>query len=343
MMKLSRLEDLELTGKRVLLRADLDVGEQELQDSPVKRKGHGADKIPRLRRLIPTLEYLSQKAEKIVVIGHRGRPGGKVVESLSLKPVGQKLEALLKEKWGEERAERLNMSVMENLRFDKGEEENDKGYTEYLAEHGDVYVNEAFAASHRKHASIIGLPSILPHAAGLHFTEEVENLSRVLKSPKKPVVMVIGGTKRDKLNYLEDFIKLADRILIAGRLSEYFQATSYQLPATNLLMANLIADKEDITIHTMEKFEKEIVEAGTIVVVGPMGKFEDEGHRQGTERVLRAIAASSAFKVAGGGETLKAISLFALEDRFDWISVGGGAMLEFLAKGTLPGIEALKV
>jgi len=323
-MELPKLEDLKVSGKKVLVRADLDVGDS-------------VEDLERLKNLVPTLEYLVGKAERIIVIGHRGRPQGKVVENLSLRPVSRRLEQFLKKKWGEERVKRLSLYLMENLRFNPGEEANNEDYAKQLAKEGEVYVNEAFAASHRKHASIVALPRLLPHAAGLHFMEEVENLSRVFEKPERPILVIIGGAKKDKLALIEDLKKLADKILVGGRLPE-------EIPEANdekLIVATLLPDKEEITIHSMERFEEEIKKAKTIVLSGPMGKFEEKGHRQGTERVFRAVADASAFKVAGGGETQKAVLMFGLEKKFDWRSVAGGAMLEFLAKRTLPGIEAL--
>lgn len=330
MKNLPRLENLDIKGKRVLVRVDLDYKDD---DGRTKRQ----------EILLPTLEYLTDKASELILLGHRGRPGGKTDESLSLKPAADKLEDFLKERWGEEKVKNLNMYIMENLRFNPGEEGNDISYAQHLAEDGDVYVNEAFASSHRKHASIVALPLQFKSksknlvAAGFHFVKEVENLIKVLENPKRPLVSIISGAKEDKLSYVEDFKKFSDKVLIAGRLPDYMTEEKDE----KLLVANLIADKEDITVNSIESFEKEISVAGTIVVSGPMGKFENESHRLGTERVLKAVAGAAAFKIAGGGDTERAISILGLEDRFDWISVGGGAMLEFLSKGTLPGIEAL--
>jgi 3-phosphoglycerate kinase len=326
-MELPKLEDLDVEGKKVLVRADLDLGTEE--------KGNY-----RLEVLLPTLNFLFEKKAKVIVIGHRGRPEGKEESKLSLEPVSKLLEELVKKTLPKD----LDMNMMENLRFNKGEEENDEHYAKHLAETADVYVNEAFAVSHRKHASIVGIPKHLPHAAGIRFREEIDNLSKVLNEPKKPVVMVISGKKEDKISYLKSFDKFADKILVAGRLPEYLD-DEVDLPVGmqngKMLVAKLIPDKEDITLNSIERFEEEIKGAGTVVVSGPIGRFEEKGHRQGTERVFKAVANSKAFKVAGGGETQEAISFFGLEKKFDWISVGGGAMLEFLAHGTLPGIEAL--
>jgi phosphoglycerate kinase len=319
-MDLPKITDLDVTGKRVLLRLDLDT-----------------DPYPndlRIKASEETLNYLKEKDAKIIIIAHKGRPGGRVEASLSLKsfqPIFNRWEA----------------EVKENLRFDPGEEKNDPEFTQKLATMGDIYINEAFAASHREHASIVGLPKLLPHGVGFRFEKEVENLSKVFLEPKKPVVFLLSGLKEDKLNYLDDIRKLADKVLVGGRLPDYMgdeKLVSVRLRGDGepVIVGNLTMDKEDITLNTIERFEKEIKKAGTIVITGPLGKYEDEGHRQGTEKVFKAVSQSTAYKIAGGGDTEKAIQILKLADNFDWISVGGGAMLEFLVKKTLPGIEALK-
>jgi phosphoglycerate kinase len=319
-MELPKLTDLDVTGKKVLLRLDLDT--------------NPAPNDLRIKSSEETLDYLKEKgASKIIILAHKGRPDGKVDESLSLKPFQP-----IFDKWG--------AKVEENLRFDAGEEANDPEFAEKLASLGDVYVNEAFASSHREHASIVGLPGLLPHAAGFRFLKEVENLSKVFDSPKRPLIFLISGIKEDKLQYIKAFEDLADKILVGGRLPEFLgdralESVRLADKKDKVIVGNLIMDKEDITLNTIDIFNKEIETAGTIVVSGPLGKYEDEGHRQGTEKVFKAVANSRAFKIAGGGDTESAIRLLSLTDKFNWISVGGGAMLEFLAKKTLPGIEAL--
>lgn len=317
MFNLKQLKDFDVKGKKVIVRADLDFDPKDTENL-------------RLMVLIPTLDYLKSQNAQMTIIGHRGRPEGKVDESLSLKPFENYFR-----KW--------NAKIEENLRFDPGEESNDFLFAKKLASLGDFYINEAFAASHREHASIVTLPKLLPHAAGLRFYEEVENLSKVFQEPKRPVVMIISGLKDDKLAYVDDFLKIADKILIGGRLPDYIHDASPLRKNEKVIVAALMPDKEDITIHAIEKFENEISKAKTIVLSGPMGKFEEEGHRQGTKRVFEAVAKTKVFRVAGGGDTECAIKLFDLCDEFNWLSVGGGAMLTFLAKGSLPGIEALEI
>lgn len=319
-MNLPKITDLDVSNKKVIVRADLDI---EIED---------IEQDLRVQSLIPTLDYLNDKKASIIIIAHRGRPDGKFDESLSLKPFQPYFD-----KWG--------ATVEENLRFDPGEESNDPEFTRKVANLGDLYVNEAFASSHREHSSIVGLPKLLPHAVGLRFQSEVDNLSKVFEDPARPLLFIISGLKQDKLDYVKSFETLADKILIGGRLPEFLGDSALESVRTQngkTIVGNLVMDKEDVTLNTIEKFEREIEKARTIVLSGPLGRFEDAGHRQGTEKIYKAVAASNAFKVTGGGDTEDAIRLFNLEDKFDWVSVGGGAMLDFISLKTLPGIEALK-
>jgi phosphoglycerate kinase len=252
------------------------------------------------------------------------------------------LEQLLIDKWGSEDVKKLTMHMMENLRFNAGEEANGGDYAEHLSENREFYINEAFAASHRSHASIVTLPKLLSHAMGLRFEKEIENLSKLRENPTKPFVVIISGIKEDKLGNARKFAEFADKVLIAGRLPELLKDEDTIHKNPKVVVGHLLPDKEDITIRSIEAFEEEIGRAGTVYLAGPLGKFEEEGHRLGTKRVFEAVAKSDAYKVAGGGDTVEALDLLGLTDKFDWVSVGGGASLEFLINGTLPGIEALK-
>jgi len=312
-MDIPKLQDADINGKRVIVRLDLDVNPE--------------NQSQRLESSLDTMRFLYENASEVLVIGHRGRPEGQD-ESLSLKPVVNKLT----EKLGRE------INFEENLRFDAREKDNDESFARELASKADFFVNESFADSHREHASIVGLPRLLPHAAGFRFLQEIENLSKVFSSSQRPVVAILSGAKEDKLNYLDSFKNKADRVLIGGRLP-VFMDENYQ--NDKVVVGKLLPDKEDITMKTIEIFESELNNAKTILVSGPLGRFEEEGHRLGTERVFKKIVELDAFKVAGGGDTAHALFLLDLSKGFNWISTGGGAMLEFLSKGTLPGIEAL--
>lgn len=350
-MNIPLLKDLQVSGKSVIVRADLDVKIDE----------HGEVKDDsRLSELLPTLTTLfDMGATKITLVGHMGRPEAQPNSTYSLEPLLSYFQsrftpdtAFLSHKPMQEFFEtydefsRTNarLVLLENVRFYKEEEENSTLLAEQLLYFGDCFVNESFASAHRAHASVALLPQLMlrksPNsvAAGLHFEQEIENLSRVLKEPKHPVIFLISGLKEDKLTFLDKFRESADSILIAGRLPEFMPEDAGD---PKVVVARLNPDKEDITIHTIELFEQTIASAGTVFVSGPMGKFEEPGHRLGTQRVFEAIAKSHALKIAGGGDTTTAINLLKLQDSFDWISSGGGASLEFVANGTLPGIEAL--
>lgn len=330
-MDLPLLKNLDVKKRKVLLRLDLDVSDADLGPGNL-----------RLRSALETLNYLISEESKIVIIGHRGRPEGKYDEKLSLKP----FVTVLSELTGKEIIFEGDGDIVlkENLRFDPGEEENDSEFAKKLASLGEIYINEAFGVSHRSHASIVGIPKIISGGVGFHFEAEIENLGKVIHYPKRPLVYIISGVKDDKLAYIKAFEEHADKILVGGRLPDLLgdkSLESIRLQKGKVMIGNLIMDKEDITLNTIEVFEKEIAKAETIVLAGPLGKYEDAGHRQGTERIFKAVVSSSAYKVAGGGDTESAINMLGMENNFDWISVGGGAMLEYLAKHTLPGIEAI--
>jgi phosphoglycerate kinase len=320
-VNLPKLSDFNYKDKRVLVRVDFDV---PLEDGKV-------DDGTRIQECLPTIEYLLNQGAKIILLGHLGRPQGED-ESLSLAPVAEHLRKLLNRKGKIESVhthEDLddNLYLLENLRFDPREEANDPGFAQELAEMGDFYVNEAFATSHRAHTSIVGIPKLLPHAAGLHFQKEVEGLSRALENPINPLVFVIGGAKPEtKLPLVEEFRKRANRVLVGGKLA-----------APNALTP----DNLDINVPTIESFKEVIASAGTIVLNGTMGKYEDPKAERGTKEIFEAVANSKAFKITGGGDTIAALTKFNLIAKMDYVSTAGGAMLEFLAKGTLPGIEAL--
>jgi phosphoglycerate kinase len=319
-----------------------------------------SEKDIRLQRLVPTLKFLIENNSKIILTGHRGRPEGKVNNEYSLKPVIDVLENMLELKInfvfdiaGVEANEESNklqggeIMCLENLRFDSREEENDDAFSKSLSELRDIYVNEAFSVCHRIHASIVGIPKYLQSYAGLNLEKEIENLSKIKKEPERPLVVLVSGVKEDKLKMVEPLSKLADKVLVGGRLPDLMgdkglESVRLATDTQKIIVGNLIMDKEDITLNTIDRFTKEVLKAKTIVLAGVLGKFEDEGHSQGTIKVFQAVANSKAFKVVGGGDSLSAINKYNLQDKFDWISVGGGAMLEFLVNSNLVGIEALQ-
>jgi phosphoglycerate kinase len=283
------------------------------------------------------------------------------------------------------------VEVMENLRFDPGEEANDPQFVRRLIEGFDFYVNDAFGACHRSHASIVGPPSLLPSAAGRLLEREVKALSRLLVNPERPFVAVIGGAKvEDKLGVLRSLAEKVDHLLLGGAMCFTFLAalghdvgespveSAFIDEAQALLLSHpqievptdlvaLSTDEAigvndpqretvrdfgsdllpgwralDIGLATRISFGESIASARTVLWNGPMGVFEDPRFDEGTRFIAEAIANSAAYSVVGGGETAAALHKFRLEDRIDHISSGGGATLELIEKGDLPGLAALR-
>lgn len=342
-MRLPTLQELDVFGKRVLLRMDTDV--------PVVNNRVADD--TRLRASIPTVKYLVEEGcGQIIVLGHRVRPplryasrgklDEKVIKAFSLRPVAEHLEKLLEKELGKD-FEKLDMYMAENLRFFKGEEANRLGFAEGLAQNGDIYVNDAFAASERAHASIVGLPEVLPSAAGFSLIKEVESLEKILKNPKKPVVVVLGGGKADKAHFIPKFLEIADWVLVGGLLAKYVDSycTDTKHGGACVAAAYLGPHYHDITPDSAHNFVEIIKSAGTLVWNGPMGDI-DSGYWDATKVIAQAVADSPSYTVVGGGDTLHVVSKMKLSSKINQISVGGGAMLEFLAHDDLPGLKALR-
>jgi len=342
-MPLPQLQDFDFQGKKVLVRCDLDVP-LECQKSKGKNQKCEIKDETRIRGCLATIEYLLKNGASVILLGHLGRPQGKVVEELKMAPVKQKLVELL----GTD-----NFTLKENLRFNPAEENNDSEFARQLASLGDFYVNEAFAVSHRKHASIVGIPKFLPHAAGLHFVKEVENLSLAREKPERPLVFIIGGAKPEtKVAYLDSFSRMADTVLVGGTIGINQKSKinlacrqagnqNYNSKVKNIIYSDLVESGLDIDKNSVKRFSEIIRTARTVIWNGPMGKYEVGKWEAGTKEVAQAIAESKGFKIVGGGDTIAALKKFGFLDKMDWVSCGGGAMLEFLARGTLPGIEAL--
>jgi len=358
MVNLPKLTDLDVSGKRVFIRADLDVPVVKEGDSFVPVENY------RLEAIKETFEYcLENGASKIIIAGHMGRPGPEDHSDaqFSTKTLTPRLQAILGHELSYKTIEEaVNSSdrfiLLENLRYHDGEEKDDPEFARELADLADVYINEAFAVSHREHASIVGIPKVLRDrekdignnqsaALGIWFEREIENLSKAIDNPARPLVVLISGIKEDKIAYAKEFEKFADRVLVGGRLPEIMdidKSVREYSSSDKMIVGNLTMDKFDITLNTIAKFKSEIEKAKTIILAGVLGKYEEEGHDQGTKEIFNAVASSSAFKIVGGGDSLAAIEKYDIRDKFNWVSVGGGAMLEFLTKKTLPAIEALK-
>ena len=333
MKTLPSVKDLSAANKTVLLRTNYDV--------PLK-DGQIVD-TSRIDESLPTINYLLDQQARVILLSHLGRPEGKINPSLSLKPVAQYLSQLLQKEIPlfaktEEVDKTQSIVMLENLRFWPGEEANDLNFTQSLASLGDFFVNDAFACSHRQHASIVGLPKLLPSSFGFDFLKEVKVLSEIKEKPRRPVTLILGGVKEDKLEVIEKLLNWADKILIGGKLPQLV-GKSYP---EKVVMAQLNPQGKDITLESIDQFKEIINLSGTILWAGPMGVFEEIENEEGTKQIAQAILTSQAFKVVGGGDTEAALTKFNLEAKIDYLSSGGGAMFEFLAKGTLPGIEAIE-
>lgn len=352
------LKDLDVGGKRVFVRADLDVSIGTTNDERLTTNAN-SDGATRLTNLKPTIDYLVEKgAKQVIIAGHIDRPQGPD-PSKSTKQLLEVLEKILgREMAFSERltvdslqstkesgiSGQLSVVLLENLRFWPGETENDPGFAKILAKLADVYVNEAFGNSHREHASMAALPMLLPRAAGLHLEKEVEVMTKLLQTPQRPFVSVVGGAKIEtKLPVIQNLAKISHHVLVGGELpKEYDESKIMNQELRNkIVVAKLTDDGFDIDLESAHTFVRFIKEAKTIVWNGPMGLFE-EGHDLGSKAVAAAILESSAYSVVGGGETTQFLEKHNLLWRFSFVSAGGGAMLEFLAGKELPGIKALE-
>lgn len=318
------LESAKVEGKHVLLRLDLDL--------PLRGKSFDTT---RLDSGVATLKYLlKHKASSLTVIGHRGRPK-KASPSLSLAPI----EKLLRSKLSKE--ENKLVEVAKNLRFDPREEKGSKALAKELAKGFDLYVFDAFATAHREHTSVTLVPDLLPTYPGLQFEKELKAFERVLVKPKRPFIVILGGAKLEtKVPLIEKFQEKADVILVGGKLA--LEAREQGFKGRKVILAELTKDGKDISQAAAEQFIRFIKAAGTIVWNGPMGVFEDSKHAEGTKQIAQAVNMASSYTLTGGGDTEAAQTKYKAEDKVKHISSGGGSMLEYLIKGTLPGIDAIK-
>lgn len=341
------LKDIDFKNKRVLIRADFNV--------PVEN-GIVQDDY-RIRETIPTIEYiLKQPKSKIVLLSHLGRPEGKVVPEFSMKPVANKLAELIGKDVrfinnmfapeGDEIIRNLisgEIALGENLRFWPGEEKNDEKFAIDLCHHFGVFVNDAFGMNHRANASVTQIPRFKPSCAGFLLEREIKELTVALTPSKRPAIAVIGGAKIEtKLPIIKNLARNYDAVLVGGKIAVEAKEKSIKFPQNVVLPEDFSESNFDIGPQTIEKYKQAISAASFIVWNGPMGKFEEEAYRKGTDAVFEAICQADAYKIAGGGESLEYINSQKGEDKFDFISSGGGAMLEFLAGKKLPGIEALE-
>lgn len=319
------LSSLHCDGLSVLVRLDLDLTETK-----------GKFDTTRLEDGLATLRYLiDHGAKKITVIAHRGRPEGKKVAKLSLKPIEKLLLAQLKA------PKTVEVKVLENLRYDAREEAGSMGFARELAKGHQAFVNDAFASSHRDHTSITHLPKVLPSYFGLQFEKELKGLEPALTKQKRPLLLLLGGAKLEtKLPIINAMTERADIICVGGKLA--VELEQHPIPSRRLIVGKLTPDGFDLAKPTIEQFARFISMANTIVWNGPMGKYEDAKYRNGTRSIARLVSAGRAYSIVGGGDTEAALTAMKLEKGIKFISSGGGAMLDYVAFGTLPGIDAIK-
>ncbi len=339
--------NFNFSGKTVIVRIDCDVDLRQEDGQLV------VDEPFRLTQVIPTLKLLEKAGvEKIIMIGHLGRPGGQPDEALSLMPVakwfsenykkcslvsqGSSSDGVTKELL---RGGTNSLILLDNLRFHSGERDNDPDFVQQLADLADVYVNEAFGSSHRDHASITGIPKLLPAFLGLNFEEEINNLTKIKKDAKRPLVIALGGSKKGKMDYIPSLAQMADTLLVGGKLPTQRDLVDGQYP--NIKWAELKDNKRDLSEADIEKFKNALHQAESIFMVGPLGVYEEEENRRGTAEVAQTIAEMPVFKLAAGGDTHRVLSWLDMWDKFNFISTGGGAALQFLRDETLPGIEVI--
>lgn len=357
MIDLPKLVDLDVKDKKVFLRVDLDVPVHRVQGGPGQGEEFEVVDEDRIQEVVPTVKaLLGSGSRSIVLAAHLGHEVG--VGALTTSAVLGTLEKLIGEKVvfcpraleeggvDDSLDGQGRIKLLENLRKYPGEEANERVFCERLSSFGDIYVNESFAVSHRMHASVVGVPRLMksqgrPVAAGLRFCEEVGKLSQIIDAPKRPLVVVIGGAKIEtKLPIISRMEQFADKVLVGGKLPSEVAAEGLKF-SDKVLVGSLSENGKDIDEETIRRFIKEIGKAESIVWNGPMGMFEVEGGEMGTSKMVEVVENSEGFKVAGGGDTEAAIRKFGSVEKFDWVSIGGGAMMQFLANGTLPGIEAL--
>ncbi len=388
-MSVIKMTDLDLSGKRVLIREDLNV--------PVKDGKVTSDK--RIRASMPTIKHCIDAGAKVMLMSHLGRPTeGEPAEEFSLKPVADYLtealgqEVTLVKDYLEKAPELENGQVvlLENVRFNKGEKANDEELSKKYASLCDIYVMDAFGTAHRAQASTHGAGKFAPVAcAGPLLAGELEALGKALDNPERPMAAIVGGSKvSTKLTVLESLSKVVDQLIPGGgiantfiaaagynvgkslyeedlvdeakRLMEAAKAKGGEIPVpTDVVVGKEFSETAEATVKKVEdvadddmifdigpetaaRFGEMMKAAGTIVWNGPVGVFEFDQFGEGTKALGLAIAESSAFSIAGGGDTLAAVDKYGIADKISYISTGGGAFLEFLEGKKLPAVAMLE-
>ncbi len=393
-MQLKSIQDADLKGKKVIARFDFNV-------PLTKTEPRKITDTSRIDQAIPTIRMILEKgATKLTMISHLGRPDGQVNPKYSLEPVAEYLasklgtDVILSESAIDNGVKNLlslpetKLVLLENIRFIAGEEKNDMELAEKLAQYGDVYINDAFGAAHRKHSSTHAINAFFKNRAyaGLLMKKEIDSLSSLLEKPAKPFVAIIGGAKvSDKIKTIEKMMVLVDTLLIGGAMAYPFlkakgaivgkslcsdedvalakqllaadKGGKIQLPKDHVAAESLEGTPVpapgvsipaemmglDIGPLTIQSYTDHIKTAKTIFWNGPMGLFENKNFAKGTMSIAHAIASTKAFSVVGGGDSVAAVQESGEADKFSHVSTGGGASLEYIEKGELPGVQALKM
>lgn len=392
-MAIQFIDQADIQGKRVLARFDFNV--------PLDKNDH--TKITDTSRIdlaLPTIEYiLNNGASKLTLMSHLGRPQGEKNPAFSLEPVATYLaeklgkEVILAESAVDAGVKELltlndtKIVLLENLRFHKEETENDMEFAQKLSQYGDIYINDAFGAAHRKHASVHAINRFFPKAAygGLLLKKEIESLDKILNNPARPFVAVVGGAKvSDKIKTIERLLVTVDKLIIGGAMAyPFLKAQGVEVGSSlcsdeDVKLANSIfkADKGnkirlpldhvvseefggspelvetksipinkiglDIGPKTIEQYDNILKSASSILWNGPMGLFENENFAKGTMALAESIANTDAYTLVGGGDSVSAVKQSGMASQFSHVSTGGGASLEYIEKGELPGVQALK-
>ncbi|MFP5385837.1 MAG: phosphoglycerate kinase [Bacteriovoracia bacterium] len=392
-MQLKSLQDADLKGKKVVARFDFNVPLSKTEPREITDTS-------RIDLAIPTIRMILEKgASKLVMISHLGRPDGKPNPKYTLEPVAEYLasklgtDVILSESPVDNGVKNLlqlpetKLVLLENVRFHPGEEKNDLDLAEKLSQYGEVYVNDAFGAAHRKHSSTHAINAFFKGRsyAGLLMKKEIDSLGSLLEKPAKPFVAVIGGAKvSDKIKTIEKMLVLVDSLLIGGAMAYPFlkakgatvgkslcgeedvalakqlliadKGGKIQLPKDHIVASGLEGAPEvchgvsipedkmglDIGPETIKSYADHIKTAKTIFWNGPMGLFESKDFAKGTMAIAHTIAETKAFSVVGGGDSVAAVQQSGEADKFSHVSTGGGASLEYIEKGELPGVQALK-
>ena len=343
---MKKIQDAELEGKKVLVRADFNVA---IEDGDAKEDF-------KIKACKETIDYLLEKNCKVAICAHLGRPEGKENPEFSLGQIADDIERSIgikiifvddcvgeKVKNGLEALLSGEVLLLENVHFKEGEEKNDLEFSEKLAEGFDFFVNDAFSVSHRDQSSVTGVTKILPSFAGFWLQKEIDHMTKVKNDFSRPAVAIIGGAKiKTKIPVIKAFEAIYDNVLVGGKIANEAIDEKIQFSEKVILPKDYSGERLDIGPETVSEFCEVIKDAKTIVWNGPLGKFEDEEFRIGTEKILEAVLQSSAFVLIGGGETLELLEKKQVMDKIGFVSTGGGAMLEYLSGKDLPGIEALK-